>query len=300
MRRLPRWLAAAALLALGLAGGVAAPAGAADLTPSLDCVRAADDSGSPFLEAFFGYTNSTGSPIDRAISDENNFFSPGTTDRGQPSTFAPGTHPLALHTSFQVSASLPEINWFLDDTTVSARNDTDLYCDPLYYAGAWQPNFGYLKNDVVFHDGASWVAAADPGTTEPGVGDVWQTLAAAGAQGATGAQGPTGPLGATGPKGTTGPQGPAGPHGATGAQGPAGPPGPPGTGDSIFHPQATLRFPRRGRLLVADPHIKPTSMVTLQYVGRRGGRQTSVDRLRDGSFVAVGTPGRYFRYVVFN
>jgi hypothetical protein len=39
----------------------------------------------------------------------------------------------------------------------------------------------------------------------------------------------------------------------------------------------------------------------IQYVGRHdGGRATSVDDQRAGCFVAVGSPRRSFRYVVFN
>jgi hypothetical protein len=58
-------------------------------------------------------------------------------------------------------------------------------------------------------------------------------------------------------------------------------------------------FSPSGRLLIRDPHVGTTSVITIEYMGRSG-RPTSVDRLTMGSFVATGTPGRHFRYVVFN
>jgi hypothetical protein len=38
----------------------------------------------------------------------------------------------------------------------------------------------------------------------------------------------------------------------------------------------------------------------IQYVGWHGGRATSVDNQQTGQFVAVGSRGHSFRYVVFN
>jgi hypothetical protein len=115
---------------------------------------------------------------------------------------------------------------------------------------------------------------------------------AGGPKGDTGPQGPTGPTGPQGPAGDTGPGGPRGPAGATGPKGPAGP----STG---FPSSQAFEFPRNGRLLIHDDHVKPDSTILIQYVGFPG-FPTAVNSVITGSFVALGTPHLHFRYVVFN
>ncbi len=115
------------------------------------------------------------------------------------------------------------------------------------FRGPWVSGTGYVVDDAVFHNGASWVALQATSTTEPSdaATTVWSKVAAKGDQGIQGVQGVQGPIGATGPagpQGPTGPQGltgpagptgPTGPTGSTGAQGPQGPQGPTGPAGSV-------------------------------------------------------------------
>ena len=107
------------------------------------------------------------------------------------------------------------------------------------FQGDWQGSASYVANDVVTHNGETWIALLANTNIEPTATNStqWAKLAAKGDPGPTGPEGPQGPAGATGATGAqgsagptgatgaTGPQGPAGPTGATGAQGPAGPTG---------------------------------------------------------------------------
>jgi microcystin-dependent protein len=93
----------------------------------------------------------------------------------------------------------------------------------LSWMGDWQNGVSYAVDDLVFFEGAAYLALqATSGAEDPTDGAFWSLFAAQGATGATGPEGPTGPQGATGA------QGPVGDQGATGAQGPAGPDGPTG------------------------------------------------------------------------
>ena len=110
------------------------------------------------------------------------------------------------------------------------------------FQGDWQGSASYVANDVVTHNGETWIALLANTNIEPTATNStqWAKLAAKGDPGATGPEGPQGPAGATGATGAqgsagptgatgaTGPQGPAGPTGATGATGPQGPTGPSG------------------------------------------------------------------------
>jgi hypothetical protein len=101
----------------------------------------------------------------------------------------------------------------------------------LSWQGSWSPGKAYATNDVVAHDGSSWIAtSASTGTPPPSEG-TWSMLADRGAQGVAGQDGTSGQDGANGQDGAPGapgaqgPQGPVGPTGATGATGPQGPSG---------------------------------------------------------------------------
>lgn len=86
------------------------------------------------------------------------------------------------------------------------------------FQGVWSVGVTYQANDVVQHEGGSWIALRTTVGDEPGESpNDWDEIALAGAQGPEGPIGPTGPTGATGPAGatgSTGPQGPAGPGAA--------------------------------------------------------------------------------------
>jgi hypothetical protein len=96
--------------------------------PLLNCVRY--DFQANELTAFFGYASSFPGTVTIPITDDNNFFTPGVTFRNQPSDFLSGVHDHQFSTSFVVSSSTPEVTWFLNGNTVSARNDSAMYCNP--------------------------------------------------------------------------------------------------------------------------------------------------------------------------
>jgi hypothetical protein len=279
---------AAALAAVALA----APARAQDPTVHLTCARySAEDN---TVVGFFGWINP--GPTTTELIGENNFFSPGVLFRGQPTTFGGlGEDPFAFRTHFQVSASQTQVTWFLRGSTAVLKQSSAPSCGPpdMYWVGDWSPGI-YLKSDVVFHAGTTWVAERAPGFTEPGVGPAWRPLASAGPQGPAGPTGAAGPAGPVGPVGSQGERGEAGTRGPAGPRGPVGPPAQPMT----FPSARTHSFSDRGRRRVTDPRVTPMSVVLIQYVGRGGFRPTSVARQRTGSFVAIGSPGSRFRYVV--
>jgi hypothetical protein len=249
----------ASILCLG-ALACAAPAGAQaqEPMPFVSCARYAPVPNT--VTGVFGYTNATASPIDLPIG-ANNFFSPGTLNRGQPTTFLPGLHSGAFESSFQWSASQPQITWSLQGHSVQVTQDTVPQC-AMFWRGAWQPNVTYAFFDVVSHAGGSWIAVADPGPGEPGTNPDWQALASA----------------------------------STGPRGAAGPPG-----DQLTFPSPrTWSLSDRGRRRITDAHVRPTSVIVVQYVGQPGAKPTSVSQLQPGGFVAIGSPGRHFRYVVYN
>jgi len=97
------------------------------VTPVLDCVVYHQESNA--LTAYFGYVNTSASTMHVDVGP-NNFFSPGILFRNQPTDFLPGEHHRVFSTSFQVSASQPQITWFLQGSFVVAKNDTSLYCSP--------------------------------------------------------------------------------------------------------------------------------------------------------------------------
>jgi Collagen triple helix repeat (20 copies) len=296
IRRIVTGVSVLALIVV--AGGEPASGQDPNLLPKLTCVRTTPSDAGRELTAVFGYVNTSGSTIVEDIG-ENNFFSPGELDRGQPTEFLPGRHPVAFQTSFILSASLTQVTWFLRGETVVASAEPLSWprCG-LSWLGPWRPRSllsSYKVFDVVTHGGRSWVAADDPGPSEPGAGPEWELLATREA-GPPGEQGPPGPTGPTGPAGPTGPPGPAGPAGLPGSAGPAGPPG-----DQLSFPSPETRsFSKQGRRRVRDTHVTTSSVVMIQYVGAGGRRPTSVTQQKVGSFVAVGSPNRRFRYVVYN
>jgi hypothetical protein len=119
----------------------------------------------------------------------------------------------------------------------------------LNWKGAWSPATGYVINDTVGYNGASWwciepilANQLNPGPTGGSLN--WALLAAQGAQGVPGGQGSPGGQGDKGDKGSTGPTGSAGPTGATsmvpGPTGPTGSVGPTGaTGATSMVPGPT-------------------------------------------------------------
>jgi hypothetical protein len=263
----------------------------ATVTPVISC---ANWRLTPFGEdvtAWLGYSND-GSAVDIPVGLDN-FFSPGVIDRAQPTSFASGLRDFVFRVSFHRNGSTTQLTWVLDGNTVSVNPSSVPACGGASWAGTWAqpPLLQYAVGDIVIHDGASWIATSDTAMNEPGVGGGWTELGSL-SGGPTGPSGPTGPTGPAGARGLVGADGPIGPRGPEGLSGPP--------GDQLSFPAPQTRtFPRSGRQLIRDPHVGPTSVITIEYMGQHG-RPTSVDKLTTGSFVATGTPGRHFRYVVFN
>lgn len=262
------------------------PMSAPALTPHVTC--ATFQATNNTLYPLFGYTNPTAAPIDVPVGPQN-VFTPGAGNRGQPTTFLPGTQGSVFRAPFPVSTLVRSISWTLDGTTVTVANDDSYPSCGMNWAGPWRQGIAYFSSDVVVHDGNAWVATMAGVTSEPGDGTAWQKLVDV-------AHGPAGPPGPSGPRGPAGQDGPPGPRGP---RGPRGAPGPPAE-NAAYPSSRTYRFSRQGRRRINDPHVKRTSVIIVQYVGRGGKRPTSVARMRPGRFVALGTPRRAFRYVIFD
>src|SRR5690606_27014950 len=71
------------------------------------------------------------------------------------------------------------------------------------WRGEWDARTEYVVNDVVEHEGSSYIAVADNDGSEPPSAD-WELMAAKGEQGPQGPEGPQGPQGEQGPKGDPG------------------------------------------------------------------------------------------------
>lgn len=88
------------------------------------------------------------------------------------------------------------------------------------WQGAWDDVTSYVINEIVEHDGSSWIAIADNINSEPSdISTVWQLIAQMGATGPQGSTGNTGAQGATGVSGTQGSTGATGVQGIQGTQG---------------------------------------------------------------------------------
>lgn len=216
---MPHRMISSLLMSLVLAVPTAASAQAA-LKPTQSCITF--DADAKLLTAYFGYTMEGPSGSERTISiGDDNFFSPGVVDRGQPHVFRAGIHERVFVTSFQASSSQTQITWYLAGETATARPaPVTAECAPGRYRGPWDPSALYTWNDLVLHTGLLWVfnsTFGSPGelSGEPGlVQSSWLLFDAR--------------RGSTGPEGPQGPQGPAGTPGANGARGIQGEPGPPG------------------------------------------------------------------------
>lgn len=177
-----------------LAALVSAGAAHAAIAPTVDCATYEPETNT--LMSIWGYNGDD--TVDIPIGSDN-FFSPGVLTRGQPTTFLPGPHPNLFETQFQVSASQPQITWFLDGNSQAVNAHGALaegagtvpQC-AMVWRGDWQPGQSYFVFDVVAHDGGSWVAVAEPGAAEPGTDPVWQALASHGPQGQIGPAGAIG------------------------------------------------------------------------------------------------------------
>lgn len=149
--------------ALGAVGLVlfAAPALAAGaLTPTVDCTV---NNGDGTYIAYFGYVNTTGSTLNESIGD-NNLFTPGDEDQGQPTTFNVGSYPNVTGVTFDPTVE-PTVTWVLDGATATA-GDTTAAC----VAGSTGPVSGLGQttatlNAVINPQGDATTYHFDYGTT---------------------------------------------------------------------------------------------------------------------------------------
>jgi hypothetical protein len=96
------------------------------VVPLLECIQ---DNGEGSLTAFFGYKNPNSFQVEIPIGDQNH-FTPGSKDRGQPTMFEPGQSPAYPNASFQVEFEDESITWSLDGGSVIASANSN-YCDPI-------------------------------------------------------------------------------------------------------------------------------------------------------------------------
>jgi len=135
IRRLP----VAASLALIAAGGLLiASAGSAtadnggpgSVKPFLECVY--HDTGTGQYNALWGYTNNYTSSITIPVGSGNS-FSPSPADRGQVSTFSPGTHDDVFSTTWSGSGDL---TWNLTHSATASSASTACATNPVPIAGS--------------------------------------------------------------------------------------------------------------------------------------------------------------------
>ena len=242
--------------------------------PFLHCVTYNTDTEE--LRAYFGYVSTYPTTVTISTDPESegsNFFIPGPFNRNQPTVFEPGIHGWAFPTVFIVNSEIPQLTWVLGSSTVTASNDSALYC----------------------------------GSLTPGIPGPQGPQGPPGLQGLQGIQGIQGPKGDTGPQGLPGIQGPkgdAGLEGAPGKQGDkgetgaTGPQGPPGNSNSSTSTQV-YTFPQSCTLTILDARVTSNSVIYLQYVGG-GIMPPTASRIEAGRFTVSGTANRQFRYVIFN
>jgi hypothetical protein len=122
-----------AMLGLVAAGALAFMAGTAwakKQTPILECVF--HDTGTGQYNSLWGYTNSSGSTEKISIGSGNK-FSPNPQNRGQPTSFLPGTNHNVFVVTWNGSGSL---TWTLNGHDVSATtSSTKCSSNPVPIAG---------------------------------------------------------------------------------------------------------------------------------------------------------------------
>lgn len=113
----------AALAVFILAGvcAVTAPAQTGTVTPILECVAAPNEDGRSLV--YFGYNNTTGVRQAYPPGTSENFFSPSSSDRGQPYIFPVGEYRAVFFISINFGVT-PNITWNLggQSVTVSAAS----------------------------------------------------------------------------------------------------------------------------------------------------------------------------------
>lgn len=124
-------LMAAAGLLVGSVGTASADnGGPGSVKPSLECVY--HDTGTGQYTALWGYTNNYTSPVTIPLGSGNS-FSPTPADRGQVTTFSPGTHDNVLSTTWDGSGDL---TWNLTHSATASKTSTACSTNPVPIAGS--------------------------------------------------------------------------------------------------------------------------------------------------------------------
>lgn len=122
--RIPRLMLRAALVAvlLALSFGVATPAQAAapngSITPFVNCIW---DNGNGTVTASVGYRSSNAGTVTEPIGN-NNRFSPGAQNRGQPTTFLTGTRNNVFAVTVTYQEIQNDINWYVTGNSVNVES----------------------------------------------------------------------------------------------------------------------------------------------------------------------------------
>jgi hypothetical protein len=125
-RRVALAAGAVVLGAVPVARGVTASSSSSSatffVTPKVECVV---QTGSTYT-AWFGYTNSKSSALTYSAGGLLNFFLPHPKDRGQPSTFQPGSHRF----QFSVPFTSGSLTWFVAGKSAKASSSTPRCSQP--------------------------------------------------------------------------------------------------------------------------------------------------------------------------
>jgi hypothetical protein len=144
-------LAASGGVLIGSAGTASADnGGPGAIKPILECVYR--DTGTGQYNALWGYTN--GASVSVTVpSGSGNGFSPAPVDRGQPTTFSPGTHDNVFATSWSASGDL---TWSLGHSATASISSTACATNPVPIAGSQTLTWALLALGFV---GTALVAA---------------------------------------------------------------------------------------------------------------------------------------------
>jgi hypothetical protein len=111
-------MAGTALAAVTAAPAAAAPTKPADISPILECVFHVEGTADGYV-ALWGYLN-RGTNVDVPIGKDN-FFGPGSENRGQPTSFLPGRNKGVFTTRWNGS----DLTWTLTGLTATANKGSE-------------------------------------------------------------------------------------------------------------------------------------------------------------------------------
>ena len=134
----------------------AVPCAAQQVTPYLDCIDFLPDAQ---MRAHFGYASTYPSEVTIDIGPQN-YFSPGTLSRGQPTVFLPGEHHDVFTTSWVVSGSSTQETWLVAGATAVGKQTSTTLCG-VRSKGDWDSTAKYEVGDLVRDIQALWVFYGD-------------------------------------------------------------------------------------------------------------------------------------------